>query len=421
MIANNRRHVVVSIALLSALAIRPSFAGDDSDVDAGIAALEQQDHETAIRELEQALAEPAALQAANVPRARYHLGKALLAAYVAQGQPTTGPLAEAPIRAADAYLEVRASGGEECAAKAESEVEGAALALAAGAAAAFSAPGGEGQTEVLARADRWLGKAIELLPHSYAMYDMRGQIREMAGRRDGAYQDFQEALAQYRAHPSTELDPFIGFTAVRAAMLTRAHKGDPVAALAEVEEGQAILEAQRAQLGTAPADLQQVFAEATSYLERARLDILLNTPELREKALRDFETAVQENPDDYKILTAYASLLEHTDPPAAIAMYERAIAADRTQFIAHFNLGTIYFNRGSRLFNQANLTEDYDAVEALEEQGLAEMRKARPHLENALSISPDDGDTLRALKQVTLNLGDMEAYEVYRDRFFELN
>ena len=413
-----RHRIVVPSALMCLLAVHPAWAGEDSDVDAGVAAFEQGDHELAIRELEEALADPAALQAAHVPRARYFLGKALLAAYQAQGAPAAGPLADAPVRAADAFLAVRASGATEWAEKAVAEVEGAMMLLVIGAAPALQAPEGEGRAEILARGDAWISKALELAPGQYGLHYMRGQIRELAGRQDEAYDDYREGFARYQALPADVPDPYAALMIYSAAMITRNHRGDPAKALAEVEEGQALLKAMEEKVKTVPPEIRQAHAETTASLERARLDILLNTPDLLQQALREFEAAVQADPSDYMVLVGYATLLEHTDPAAAIAMYEKAIAVDGTRQIAHFNLGTLYFNRGSALVKEANQAEDYEAADALQLEATAEFEKARPHYENALSVSPKDKDTLGALKQLTLFLGDMEAYEGYKERFF---
>lgn len=416
----NRLCILVSAAWLSVLMARPSCAGDDANVDAGVAAFEQQDFDLAIRELEAALEDPGALRPDNVPRARYHLGKALLAAYKANGNPETGPLGEAPVRAATALLEVRASASEEWADRAAAEVDGAAMILANGASAVFSAPEGEGRSEAIARSDRWMSKAIELRPQTYMLYDARGQIREMGGRKDEAYEDFRQALAQYKAQPPDPPDLYIGYAAYRAATVSRFDRGDPTQALSELEEGLALLETEWARTGTASPELQHTYAQMTRDLDHARLDILLNTPELLQTALDEFETSVREQPDDFKLIVAYASLLEHTDPAAAIVMYERAISVDGTQSVAQHNLGAIYFNRSTALFNQADQMMDYEAAEAVQEEALAELRKARPHFEKALSLSPDDESTLQALKSIMLNLGDTEAYESYKERLQQL-
>lgn len=42
-------------------------------------------------------------------------------------------------------------------------------------------------------------------------------------------------------------------------------------------------------------------------------------------------------------------------------------------------------------------------------------------MENALSASPNSVDALQGLKQLTMFVGDLEAYEVYKERLEQVN
>lgn len=411
----HRHHLVFVSALLVLLTVRPAFAGRDADVDAGVAAFDAGDHDLAISKLEEALADPSTLETNNVPRAHYYLGKALLAAFQASGNSPDGPLVDAPLRAADAFLAVLSSGSEDWTSKLAPEIDKTLAILVGVGLNVIATPGALEHASVVEMGDQWTSKAMELRPHDHVLYETRGQLREAADRRDEAYQDYREGLAQFKAHPPATPDLEIGYLAYRAAMVSY-RRPDMTTALAELEEGQEIVEAEWARIDAATAEQQQVHAQVTGYLGDARLAILRSVPELLQTALQEFEAAIQEDPTDYTKHVAYASLLEGTDPDAAIAMYEKAIAIDGTKDLAHFNLAAIYVNQGVQIFKQANEMEDYEAGAEHAEIGDALFRKALPHLESALNASPDHIPTLRALLQVTLRLDDMDAAMMYQER-----
>lgn len=130
--------------------------------------------------------------------------------------------------------------------------------------------------------------------------------------------------------------------------------------------------------------------------------------------------AVQENPEDYILLVAYAQMLESTDLETAIEHYQLATEIEPDKTMAWFNLGAVYNNQAMEIMLAAN------EIESLEDSD-AEMKKATPYLEWAFEcfeqcyrINPNDIEAVNALKMIATNLNDMEAYEKYLGIYKEL-
>ncbi|MBT3220601.1 MAG: tetratricopeptide repeat protein [Proteobacteria bacterium] len=399
----------------------PAIAGSDADVEAGVAAYEQHNFDRAIQELEKSLTTPGKLTSDHAVRARYYLGKALLDAYMLAGKENdreaAAKLVDAQERAADAYLQVRASSSKEWAPKAERELAVLKMHLLRGAMQIHTLPADmEGREVGLSLAHSWVNKAIEIDPQSSISYDLRGQIREGLGKKEAAFGDFREALKVCQANPPVIPDLLIAYAAYRAAVYARMEKGNATLAMSFIDDGLVLLDREWQRIEGATAEQQEQYQQAKADLTNLRLDTLLNNPDMRAQALAEFAAAVKAEPDDYVKHVAYAQLLEASDAEAAIAMYQKAIAIDDQQQMAHFNLGAVYMNRGVELMRQANLMDDYEAADVKQNEALGELKKARPHFEKALSLVPDDEYAIRALMQIVLQFGEEETYQALKAR-----
>jgi tetratricopeptide (TPR) repeat protein len=105
----------------------------------------------------------------------------------------------------------------------------------------------------------------------------------------------------------------------------------------------------------------------------------------------------------------------------AINAYEKALEINPDYFKAVYNLGAIYTNRARDLeiiagnipFDQQ---EKYDSVKKLASENL---EKARPYLEKALEIEPDDLDVMRVLKEIYARTNDKEKLSEINKRIAE--
>ena len=98
---------------------------------------------------------------------------------------------------------------------------------------------------------------------------------------------------------------------------------------------------------------------------------------------------------------------------AAAEAYQRAIALKPDYFDANYNLGAMYFNQAVQDINVSNemwtprMTPDQKAEQTrLETQAKARFEQAKPFLEKAHEINPEDRDTMRSLRDVYARTGE---------------
>ncbi|MDR1553205.1 MAG: tetratricopeptide repeat protein [Prevotellaceae bacterium] len=106
------------------------------------------------------------------------------------------------------------------------------------------------------------------------------------------------------------------------------------------------------------------------------------------------------------------------DEESAIKAYEKAIEIDPEGANAYYMLGTLYFNRGVNIFNDANdkTGKEYDAAV---EVSNVEFKKSIEPLEKAFKINPEERAFADALRSVYFRFRaespDMQAnYEKYK-------
>jgi len=85
---------------------------------------------------------------------------------------------------------------------------------------------------------------------------------------------------------------------------------------------------------------------------------------------------------------------------AAEASYKKAVELDGNNFDATYNLGALYFNKGVKMNEAANLIDDSKKFEAAKAEADKVFDQSLPILEKAYSINPEDKGVLISLKQL---------------------
>jgi tetratricopeptide (TPR) repeat protein len=98
---------------------------------------------------------------------------------------------------------------------------------------------------------------------------------------------------------------------------------------------------------------------------------------------------------------------------AAAEAYQRAIALKPDYFDANYNLGAMYFNQAVQDINAANdmwsprMTPTQKTEQTrLEAQAKSRFEQAKPFLEKAHEVNPEDRDTMRSLRDVYTRTGE---------------
>ncbi len=147
-------------------------------------------------------------------------------------------------------------------------------------------------------------------------------------------------------------------------------------------------------------------------LIKEELSYLLVTGQTDE-ALANFDKAIAndpENPSLYYNRGIIYDQLDSTD--LAAENYKKALEVDSTFFDAAYNLGAMYYNKGAEWNNKASTYDLNESVKYKEATSKATelFAKARPALENAHKLDPEDQSTMASLVKIYAIVGDDAKY-----------
>lgn len=270
---------------------------------------------------------------------------------------------------------------------------------------------------------------LERQPNDYMIYDFSGQVALSLKDSTAALDDFKIAIYKYKTNPPARPDFMIGYSFYRTAVVHYL-RDDIDPALTSLQNGLKLLKDEndrrltlisensenRSQLEGA----EQEYLEIKSYLETFELDLYLNYPDKFDEALQKFEQAVKENPKNETTLLAYATLLEKKDPDAGFDMYKKVLEINPNNSSALFNAGANRINKGVEEARLSNEETDYTRSMEHEAKMKAYYKEALPFMEKHHALSPKDRETLRVLKQITIQLEMMEDYQKYKEKEAQL-
>ncbi len=95
----------------------------------------------------------------------------------------------------------------------------------------------------------------------------------------------------------------------------------------------------------------------------------------------------------------------------AIKSYLKAIEIEPDHLSANYNLGAMYNNTAKEIYDKAQDEPDNKKYEELMKQYDETLKKAKPYLEKAYELDPDDLATMQSLKIIYYKTGEMEKYE----------
>jgi len=178
---------------------------------------------------------------------------------------------------------------------------------------------------------------------------------------------------------------------VELARLSKS-SGDTAMALAYLEQGRK----------AHPNDIGLVIDELNIYLIQGK----------QELAIDKLNSAIALDPNNANLYfargTAYDNLKQALK---AESDYRQAIAIDSMYFDPTYNLGALYFNAAAEMANEANKIPFSKQKEflAADAKAKAAFEKARPYLEKAHQLQPEDTNTMVSLQQLyaQLKLNDL--------------
>jgi len=163
--------------------------------------------------------------------------------------------------------------------------------------------------------------------------------------------------------------------------------GDTTGALAYLQQGRSAY----------PNDIGLVIDELNIYLIQGK----------QEMAIDKLTAAITLDPGNANLYFARGTAYDNTKRPLqAESDYQKAIEIKADYFDPYYNLGAKYFNNTAELANQADKIpfskqKEFEAADAKAKEA---FEKARPILEKAHELQPDDNNTMISLQQLYARL-----------------
>ena len=153
-------------------------------------------------------------------------------------------------------------------------------------------------------------------------------------------------------------------------------------------------------------------------LIREELSHLLVTGQT-EEALNNFDKAIEKDPENPSLYYNRGLIYDQLqDYDKAEVDYKKALEVDPKFFDAIYNLGAMYYNAGVEWNNKASsyTLNETDKFKVANEKANTYFTKAKPALEKAHELNPEDRNTMASLVQIYARLGEDELWSKMREK-----
>lgn len=141
-----------------------------------------------------------------------------------------------------------------------------------------------------------------------------------------------------------------------------------------------------------------------------------------ERAKTNLQLAAEQDPNNEILWFSLGSVFDNLgNSEEAISAYLKAIEVKADYFDANYNLGALYFNQAVQGINSANdmwkprmTNKEAAAQKKLETDAKELFNTAKPYLEAAFAVNPEDLQTIRSLKDIYARTGE-------DDKFLQMN
>lgn len=204
---------------------------------------------------------------------------------------------------------------------------------------------------------------------------------------------------------------------VYESLYTLKAETDKDAALKILEEGRAKY----------PEETSLLFAEINHYLKSEKLDILIDKLKL----------GIQKEPENMALYLTLGNVYDKLGSDAmdkgdkvkskeyndlAISYYQQVLDKDPLNFDGLYSLGTIHYNHAAAQIKELNeLANDLSKegerkYQAKQAEIDASFKESLPYFQKAESLNPNDKNTLIALKEIYIKIGDINTSNEFKKR-----
>jgi tetratricopeptide (TPR) repeat protein len=153
-----------------------------------------------------------------------------------------------------------------------------------------------------------------------------------------------------------------------------------------------------------PADMDVLAGMIQTYINLER----------RAEALEYLNMAIEKDPSNATFFLAMGRLYEETDEDEkALKVYQKAIDIDPELFMAWYNIGVFYYNKGVQQWEVAGKVpaNDNETYERELKKANDWWEKALPFMEKCHELDSEEATTIESLKNLYYRLKKMDKYE----------
>ncbi|MBW6536224.1 MAG: tetratricopeptide repeat protein [Mariniphaga sp.] len=177
------------------------------------------------------------------------------------------------------------------------------------------------------------------------------------------------------------------------------HKKDTLAALKILKQG----------FEKYPADMDVLASMIQTYINLER----------RAEALEYLNMAIEKDPSNATFFLVMGRLYEETDEDEkALIAYQKAIDIDPELFMAWYNIGVFYYNKGVQQWEIAGKVpaNDNETYERELKKANEWWEKALPFMEKCHELDSEEATTIESLKNLYYRLNQMDNYNLMEEK-----
>jgi hypothetical protein len=417
--------IVVSFLMILA----PFHASaQESKVISGVLAFQEQNFQKALSDLDQALVYPEELARGNHVKALYYRGLTRIYMYnnavLKNDQDMISAYPDAYMEAYDDLVAARGEDDGTWEARIKTELDDLHPSLVQTALlnlnnALDQLNNGDARF-LFQRADKY-AEAASSIKETYLVNDIRGQAQMNLGNYEEAARLFRGSINLYEADPPEEPDFLQTYVYYRLADMYLSFYKNGQQAMDVVKSGLVFIEKEKLRFEGLPGDMseeekeskQNQYENGKADLKKFELELYLKVPELKGEGLLVFKEAVEDDPLNYDLRVAYATLLESVDFESAIEQYKIASEIDPDNDLPWFNSGVIYYNRAREFYQKASVASNEEKYGFFMTEAEKYFKEAWPYFERSLELNPANLNSVTALKTLSQLLNKTDEYEKY--------
>lgn len=105
----------------------------------------------------------------------------------------------------------------------------------------------------------------------------------------------------------------------------------------------------------------------------------------------------------------------------AVALYKHVLELDNNNYGAHYNLATLYYNRGVYNIQRISANTDLPTIGQVQEVSKVFFMQSLPYMQKAHEMNPKRRETLLGLEGIHYSLQNIDESEEYRHKYEALD